>query len=95
MIARSRKIGAGSRITAASAASAASAAAALLAACAAPATKSAPTAPPVPLEASFDWHVLLAAPFGSPLKDAPLPLHEVLVFRDETPGASSVDEGEC
>jgi hypothetical protein len=89
MIARPRKNGAGSRITAASAA------AALLAACTAPATKSAPPAPPVPLEASFDWHVLLAAPFGSLLKDAPLPLHEVLVFRDEAPGASSVDEGEC
>ena len=33
-----------------------------------------------------DWHVLLIAPFGSTLKDIPLALHEVLLFRDEARG---------
>jgi hypothetical protein len=69
----------------------------LLAACAAPPVQPAPPAlpPAAPLDASYDWHVLLAAPFGSLLKDAPLTVHEVLLFRDEVPGASSSDEAEC
>jgi hypothetical protein len=33
-----------------------------------------------------DWHGLLIAPFGSTLKDIPLALHEVLLFRDEARG---------
>lgn len=70
---------------------------ALLAACAAPPVQSPPALPqlPAPLDVSYDWHVLLAAPFGSLLKDAPLTVHEVLLFRDEEPGASSSDEAEC
>ena len=50
-----------------------------LAACAAPKPK-APEPPPAPppLDASYDWHVLLIAPFGSLLKDIPATLHEVL-----------------
>jgi hypothetical protein len=70
---------------------------ALLAACAAPPVQPAPSLPPlaVPLDVSYDWHVLLAAPFGSLLKDAPLTVHEVLLFHDEAPGASSSDEAEC
>ncbi|MGO9930940.1 MAG: hypothetical protein ACLPV8_03880 [Steroidobacteraceae bacterium] len=74
------------------------AAALLLAACASTprAPLPAPPAPkPVPLDASYDWHVLLLAPFGSVLKDVPLPLHEVLLFRDEAPGAPAADEAEC
>ena len=74
---------------------AAALAAALLAACAAPATKSAPPAAPAPLDASYDWHVLLAAPLGSLLKDAPMAVHEVLLFRDEAPGAPAADQAEC
>src|SRR5665811_1083135 len=67
-----------------------------LAACAAQAPKPAalPPAPP-PLDASYDWHVLLIAPFGSVLKDVPSTLHEVLLFRDEVRNASAADELEC
>jgi hypothetical protein len=66
-----------------------------LAACAtAPKPVAAPPAPP-PLDASYDWHVLLVAPFGSVLKDVPLTLHEVLLFRDEARSASAADELEC
>ena len=40
-----------------------------------------------PVDASYDWHGLLIAPFGSVLKDIPLTLHEVLLFRDEAHGS--------
>jgi hypothetical protein len=68
-----------------------------LAACAASKHEIAPPAPPPPppLDASYDWHVLLVAPFGSVLKDIPLTLHEVLVFRDEARSASPADDPEC
>jgi hypothetical protein len=69
----------------------------MLAGCAAPPPK--PVAPlepaPAPLDASYDWHVLLIVPFGSALKDVPLTVHEVLLFRDEAQNAASVDELEC
>jgi hypothetical protein len=69
----------------------------MLAACAASQPK--PVAPPepvpAPLDASYDWHVLLVAPFGSVLKDVPLTLHEVLLFRDEAQRAAPADELEC
>ena len=72
-------------------------AALMLAACAAPAPK--PAAPlvqaPAPLDASYDWHVLLVVPFGSVLKDVPLTLHEVLLFRDEAHNTATGDELEC
>src|ERR1700730_14617873 len=42
-----------------------------------------PQAAHEPVEASYDWHGLLIAPFGSVLKDIPAALHEVLLFRDE------------
>ena len=48
-----------------------------------------------PVDASYDWHGLLVAPFGSVLKDIPLTLHEVLLFRDEAHGSASVDDAEC
>lgn len=68
----------------------------LLAGCAAPPPK--PAAPlsaaAPPLDASYDWHVLLAAPFGSVLKDVPLTMHEVLLFRDAAERAAA-DELEC
>ena len=69
----------------------------VLSACAAPQPK--PVAPPeparAPLDASYDWRVLLVAPFGSVLKDVPLTLHEVLLFRDEAGHAAPADELEC
>jgi hypothetical protein len=74
---------------------------ATLAACGTPALRvTAPdrTPPPntrEPEDASYDWHGLLIAPFGSVLKDIPLTLHEVLLFRDETHGAAAADDGEC
>jgi hypothetical protein len=73
------------------------AAAWLLAACAASKHEVAPPPPAKPsaLDASYDWHVLLIAPFGSVLKDIPLALHEVLVFRDEEHSASPADDPEC
>jgi hypothetical protein len=55
----------------------------------------APSPVPAPLDASYDWHVLLTAPFGSVLKDIPLALHEVLLFRDTETAASSADDAEC
>jgi hypothetical protein len=54
----------------------------------------APQAPvaaaPAPVEPSYDWHVLLVAPFGSLLKDIPLPKSEVLVF--DSPAADAPRE---
>ena len=67
-----------------------------LVACAAPQPKPPALAPPSPpLDASYDWHVLLIAAFGSVLKDVPATMHEVLLFRDETRGAAAADELEC
>ena len=51
--------------------------------------------PQFTLDASYDWHVLLIAPFGSALKEIPIKLHEVLLFRDEAPGAAGADDAEC
>jgi hypothetical protein len=48
-----------------------------------------------PADASYDWHGLLIAPFGSVLKDIPLTLHEVLLFRDEARSTAAGDEAEC
>jgi hypothetical protein len=45
----------------------------------------------VPADASYDWHGLLIAPFGSVLKDIPVSLHEVLLFRDEGHGGAAAD----
>src|ERR1700685_3658498 len=68
----------------------------MVAACAASKHEIAPPpAKPPPLDASYDWHVLLIAAFGSVLKDVPATLHEVLLFRDETRGAAATDEWEC
>jgi hypothetical protein len=68
----------------------------MLAACATSKHEIAPPPPsPPPLDASYDWHVLLIAPFGSVLKDVPLATHEVLVFRDEERSASPADDAEC
>lgn len=56
-------------------------------------------AAPAPVDPSFDWHVLVIAPFGSVLKDVPAALHEVLLFRDQDPGTSlgavTPEDGDC
>lgn len=65
----------------------------------APAASPPPHAPPpaaqLAADGSFDWHGLLVAPFGSVLKEIPLALHEVLLFRDEAPGGAAPDDAEC
>jgi hypothetical protein len=64
--------------------------------CAAPKPKPPePPAAPPPLDASYDWHVLLIAPLGSVLKDVPATMHEVLLFRDEQHNSAAADELEC
>jgi hypothetical protein len=72
--------------------------AAVLGACAShPRPPPAPAVPPPPpppqLDASYDWHGLLVAPFGSVFKAVPLTLHEVLLFK-EAQGAAAED-AEC
>jgi hypothetical protein len=56
-----------------------------------------PTAPPSDSgasDATTDWHVLVLVPFGVLLKESPVPLHEVLLFHDETSRAES-DTKDC
>jgi hypothetical protein len=67
-----------------------------LVACRAPSPRTAAPdrVPPPPAahelgDASYDWHGLLIAPFGSVLKDIPVALHEVLLFRDDAHGNAS------
>jgi hypothetical protein len=48
-----------------------------------------------PEDPTFDWHVLVVAPFGSLLKGVPLQLHEVLLFRDEAQSTAPADDAEC
>jgi hypothetical protein len=57
----------------------------------------APAAVPEPGDASDDWRGLLIVPFGSPLKDVPLTLHEVLLFRDQgrAVGTDLPEDAEC
>ena len=45
-------------------------------------------------DASYDWHVLVLEPFGTLLKESPLPLHEVLLFHDANSRAES-DNKDC
>jgi hypothetical protein len=67
-----------------------------LAACATNRTP-APAPPPTPaaLDPSYDWHVLLTAPFGTLLKDLPVTVHEVLLFRDESHNPPPAEDAEC
>lgn len=51
-----------------------------------------PPAPHEPADGSYDWHGLLIAPFGSVLKDIPIRLHEVLLFRDEAHDSASAND---
>src|ERR1700678_3485185 len=61
----------------------------------APARAPAPPPDARPLDGSYDWHVLVIAPFGSVLKQVPLTLHEVLLFRDQARGGPAADDPEC
>jgi len=45
--------------------------------------------------ASFDWHPLVVAPFGTLLKDSPIRLHEVLLFHDESLGSADIESKDC
>ena len=62
---------------------------AVLAGCAShpPSDRAARGAPPAPrgpiVDASYDWHGQVIVPFGVLLKSSPVPLHEVLLFRDD------------
>jgi hypothetical protein len=79
------------------------AAALVLAACAAspprgnPAQQSqpAPAQNNVEMDASYDWHGLVLAPFGTLLKESPIALHEVLLFHEEPRGAADADTKDC
>lgn len=44
-----------------------------------------------PADAVYDWRGLLVAPFGAVLKSVPMPLHEVLLFRDDAQGGYGAD----
>jgi hypothetical protein len=46
-------------------------------------------------DASYDWHVLVLVPFGMLFKESPIPLHEVLLFHDESPGSPNADSKDC
>jgi hypothetical protein len=82
-------------------------AAALLGACAAlllacsspkvtpPPSNQPPAEPHEAADASWNWHGLMPAPFGSPLKDVHLTLHEVLLFRDTAKSPAQPDDAEC
>lgn len=48
-----------------------------------------------PADAAYDWHGLVTAPFGSMLKDIPVALHEVLLFRDEAHAAAEAEDRDC
>jgi hypothetical protein len=59
-----------------------------------PIPPTAPAATPAP-DPSDNWHVLIVVPFGTLLKDSPVALHEVLLFRDAAHGAGPDDERDC
>ena len=54
-----------------------------------------PSGPAV--DASYDWHALLLAPFGMLLKESPVALHEVLLFRDSAlpQGGADIESKDC
>lgn len=55
-----------------------------------------PRVPPVEKpDAFYDWHALAIAPFGTLLKEMPVGLHEVLLFRDPAQGDDGRENGDC
>jgi hypothetical protein len=72
----------------------------MLAACASPPPKAhPPEAGPAQndaaAKASFDWHPLVVAPFGTRLVDSPIRLHEVLFFREQSQGPAEIESKDC
>ena len=61
-----------------------------------PAERAVPT-PPIAAatDPSYDWHGLVLTPFGTLFKESPVPLHEVLQFRDEAHPASEAENRDC
>jgi hypothetical protein len=45
--------------------------------------------------ASFDWHPLVVAPFGTRLVDSPIRLHEVLLFREQSHEPAEIESKDC
>jgi hypothetical protein len=45
------------------------------------------------VDASYDWHSLVTVPFGTLLKESPIPLHEVLLFHEAAP--ADADNKDC
>ncbi len=46
-------------------------------------------------DASDDWHGLVLVPFGTRLQASPIPLHEVLLFHDESQSTAAGDNKDC
>ena len=46
-------------------------------------------------DASYDWHGLVLVPFGTRLQASPIPLHEVLLFHDESQSTAAGDNKDC
>lgn len=44
---------------------------------------------------TYDWHGLIVVPFGTRLKDTPVPLHEVLLFHEASRDPAEPDLKDC
>jgi len=55
----------------------------------------APVQNSVMMDASYDWHGLVLAPFGTLLKESPIALHEALLFHEDAHGAADVETKDC
>jgi len=68
---------------------------------AAPAAVRAATPPATPArndsaaDASYDWHPLVIAPFGTRLVDSPIRLHEVLLFHEQPHAPAEIESKDC
>jgi hypothetical protein len=72
----------------------------MLAACASPPPKdhppeAGPAQNDAAADASFDWHPLVVAPFGTRLVDSPIRLHEVLLFREQSREPADIESKDC
>ncbi len=72
----------------------------MLAACASPPPKdhppeAGPAQNDAAANASFDWHPLVVAPFGTRLVDSPIHLHEVLLFREQSHEPAEIESKDC
>jgi hypothetical protein len=72
----------------------------MLAACASPPPKdhppeAGPAQNDAAADASFDWHPLVVAPFGTRLVDSPVRLHEVLLFREQSREPADIESKDC